>query len=143
MIVEGEPLRTAEGPSKLDEAKETIQTAADTVKVTTQRLGEAIDAGRRPGAIGNRLAKLGPRGATARTGGRIPGWCGAWSAQIVLRPRLTTSMDAACARGSRCSGPDLIWTRLVVCFPTRVNFTYVSLSWCHSQPRGSRKGAGR
>jgi hypothetical protein len=29
MIVEGEPLRTAEGPSKLDEAKETIQSAAD------------------------------------------------------------------------------------------------------------------
>jgi hypothetical protein len=32
MISEGEPLRTAEGPSKLDEAKETIQSAADTVK---------------------------------------------------------------------------------------------------------------
>ena len=56
MIVEGEPLRTAEGPSKLDEAKETIQSAADTVKVTTQRLGEAVDAGRRPGAPLDRLA---------------------------------------------------------------------------------------
>ena len=55
MIGQVEPLRTAEGPSKLDEAKETIQTAADTVKVTTQRLGEAIDAGRRPGAL-DRLA---------------------------------------------------------------------------------------
>ena len=98
MIVEGEPLRTAEGPSKLDEAKETIQTAADTVKVTTQRLGEAIDAGRRPGAIGNRLAKLGPRGATARTGGRIPGWYGAWSAQIVLRPRAICGGQLASAK---------------------------------------------
>ena len=39
MIGQGEPLRTAEGPSKLDEAKETIQSVADTVKVTTQRLG--------------------------------------------------------------------------------------------------------
>jgi ElaB/YqjD/DUF883 family membrane-anchored ribosome-binding protein len=56
MISEGEPLRTAEGPSKLNEAKEPIQSAADTVRVTTQRLGEAIDAGRRPGAPLDRLA---------------------------------------------------------------------------------------
>jgi hypothetical protein len=56
MIGEGEPLRTTEGPSKLDEAKETVQSAADTVKVTAQHLGEAIDAGRRPGAPLDRLA---------------------------------------------------------------------------------------
>jgi hypothetical protein len=56
MIGEGEPLRTTEGPSKLDEAKETVQSAADTVQVTTQRLGEAIDAGRRPGTPLDRLA---------------------------------------------------------------------------------------
>ena len=42
MIGEGEPLRTAEGPSKLDEAKETIQSAADTVKVTTQCFGGVV-----------------------------------------------------------------------------------------------------
>jgi len=53
MIGQGEPLRTAEGPSKLDEAK--VRSAADTVKVTIQRLGEAINAGRRPGAL-DRLA---------------------------------------------------------------------------------------
>jgi ElaB/YqjD/DUF883 family membrane-anchored ribosome-binding protein len=56
MIDEAEPLRTAEGPSKLDEAKEAVQTAVETVKTTTQRVGEAIDAGRRPGAPLDRLA---------------------------------------------------------------------------------------
>ena len=53
MIGQVEPLRTAEGPSKLDEAK--VRSAADTVKVTIQRLGEAINAARRPGAL-DRLA---------------------------------------------------------------------------------------
>jgi ElaB/YqjD/DUF883 family membrane-anchored ribosome-binding protein len=56
MIGEGEPLRTAEGPSKLDEAKEAVQSTAKIVKATTQRIGEAIDAGRRPGAPLDRLA---------------------------------------------------------------------------------------
>ena len=56
MIGEGEPLRTAKGSSKLDDAKEAVQTAAETVKATTQRVGEAIDAGRRPGAPLDRLA---------------------------------------------------------------------------------------
>jgi hypothetical protein len=56
MISEGERLRAAEGPNKLDEAKEAIQSAADTVRVTTQHVGEAIDAGRRPGAPLDRLA---------------------------------------------------------------------------------------
>ena len=58
MIGEGEPLNTAtDGPTKLTRAKEAIQAAAETVKETTQSVAEAIDAGRRPGAPLDRLAR--------------------------------------------------------------------------------------
>ena len=36
----------SDGPSKLDQAKEAVQAATDTVRVTTQ----AIEVGRQPGA---------------------------------------------------------------------------------------------
>ena len=49
MIGHDEPLRTAQR-GKPDEAKEAVQSATETVTATTRRIGEAIDAGRRPGA---------------------------------------------------------------------------------------------
>ena len=58
MIGEGEPLDTAaSGPTKLRQAKEAVQAAAETVKETTQSVADAIDAGRRPGAPLDRLAR--------------------------------------------------------------------------------------
>jgi hypothetical protein len=57
MIGEGEPLRDTNGPSKLDQAKEAVQSVSDTVRVTTQTIGNAIEAGRQPGAPLDRLAE--------------------------------------------------------------------------------------
>ncbi|MBR0695815.1 hypothetical protein [Bradyrhizobium lablabi] len=57
MIGEGEPLQHSDGRSKLDEAKEAVQAAAETVKATTQTVADAIDAGRKPGAPLDRLAR--------------------------------------------------------------------------------------
>jgi ElaB/YqjD/DUF883 family membrane-anchored ribosome-binding protein len=57
MIGEGEPLRDTNGASKLDQAKEAVQSVSDTVRVTTQTIGNAIEAGRQPGAPLDRLAE--------------------------------------------------------------------------------------
>ena len=58
MIGEGEPLDTTTvGPTKLDQAKEAVQAAAETVKETTQSFAKAIDTGRHPGAPLDRLAR--------------------------------------------------------------------------------------
>lgn len=56
MIGEGEPLRDSNGASKLDQAKEAVQSVSDTVRVTTRTIGDAIEAGRQPGAPLDRLA---------------------------------------------------------------------------------------
>jgi hypothetical protein len=50
MIGEGEPLQNFDGPSNFDQTKEAVQTAAQTVKATTQTVADAIDAARQPGA---------------------------------------------------------------------------------------------
>jgi hypothetical protein len=57
MIGEGEPLRDTNGASKLDQAKEAVQSVSDTVRVTTRTIGNAIEAGRQPGAPLDRLAE--------------------------------------------------------------------------------------
>jgi ElaB/YqjD/DUF883 family membrane-anchored ribosome-binding protein len=57
MIGEGEPLRDSNGASKLDQAKEAVQSVSDTVRVTTRTIGDAIEAGRQPGAPLDRLAE--------------------------------------------------------------------------------------
>jgi hypothetical protein len=56
MIGESAPLRNSDGPSKLEQAKEAVQTATETVKATTKTVADAIDAGRQPGAPLDRLA---------------------------------------------------------------------------------------
>jgi ElaB/YqjD/DUF883 family membrane-anchored ribosome-binding protein len=55
MIGEGEPLNIAD-PSKLDQAKEAVQAAAQTVRDTTQSVADAIERGRRPGASLDQIA---------------------------------------------------------------------------------------
>ena len=45
-----------DGVSKLDEAKDAVQAAAQVVKDTTQSVADAIEAGKRPGAYLDRLA---------------------------------------------------------------------------------------
>jgi len=58
MIGEGEPLGTAtSGPTKLNQAKEAVQAAAETVRQTTQSVTDAIEAERQPGAPLDRLAR--------------------------------------------------------------------------------------
>jgi ElaB/YqjD/DUF883 family membrane-anchored ribosome-binding protein len=57
MIGEGEPLETTGAPAKLDQAKEAVQAAAQTVKDTTRSVADAIEAGRQPGAPLDRLAR--------------------------------------------------------------------------------------
>ena len=49
MIGEGETLQDTDGPSKLDQAKETVEAATRTVKETTQSVADAIEAGQQPG----------------------------------------------------------------------------------------------
>jgi hypothetical protein len=56
MIGEGEPLQDTVGPSKLDQAKEAVQAAAQTVRETTQSVADAVERGRQPGAPLDRLA---------------------------------------------------------------------------------------
>ena len=46
MIGEGEPLQDTDGSSKLDQAKDAVQAATQTVKETTQSVADAIEAGR-------------------------------------------------------------------------------------------------
>ena len=43
--------------NKLDQAKEAVEAATETVRVTTQSVADAIDAGRRPGAPLDRVAR--------------------------------------------------------------------------------------
>jgi len=57
MNSEGETLRDLDGTSKLQQAKEAVQAVTDTVKVTTQTVADAIEAGRQPGAPLDRLAE--------------------------------------------------------------------------------------
>jgi hypothetical protein len=57
MIGEGEPLQSSDGPNKLDQAKEAAQSAAQNVRATTETIADAIDAGRQPGAVLDRLAE--------------------------------------------------------------------------------------
>ena len=53
----GEDEQDLEGASKLDQAKEAVLAATDTVKATSQTIADAIDAGRKPGAPLDRLAR--------------------------------------------------------------------------------------
>jgi ElaB/YqjD/DUF883 family membrane-anchored ribosome-binding protein len=46
-----------DGAGKLDQAKEAVQGATRTVKETTQSIADAVEAGRRPGAPLDRLAR--------------------------------------------------------------------------------------
>jgi ElaB/YqjD/DUF883 family membrane-anchored ribosome-binding protein len=46
-----------DGPNKLDQAKEAVQAATQTVKETTQSVADAIEAGRHPSAPLDRLAR--------------------------------------------------------------------------------------
>jgi hypothetical protein len=48
MTGEGESLQDLQGASKLDQAKEAVLSATDTVKATSQSIADAIDAGRNP-----------------------------------------------------------------------------------------------
>jgi hypothetical protein len=57
MIGEGEPLQNIDGPTKLDQAREAVQAATQTVRETTRSVAEAVGAGRRPGAPLDRLAR--------------------------------------------------------------------------------------
>jgi hypothetical protein len=57
MIDEGKPPQGIDGASKLDQATEVVQAAAQTVKETTRSVADAIEAGRRPGAPLDRLAR--------------------------------------------------------------------------------------
>ena len=49
--------KATDGASKLDQAKEAVQAATETVRETTQSVANAIDAGRKPGAPLDRLAR--------------------------------------------------------------------------------------
>jgi hypothetical protein len=57
MSGEGKPPQDIDGASKLDQATEVVQAAAQTVKETTRSVADAIEAGRRPGAPLDRLAR--------------------------------------------------------------------------------------
>jgi ElaB/YqjD/DUF883 family membrane-anchored ribosome-binding protein len=46
-----------DGPDKLEQAKEAVQAATQTVKETTQSVADAVEAGRQPGAPLDRLAR--------------------------------------------------------------------------------------
>jgi hypothetical protein len=57
MASEGDALYGSDGPSRLEQAKEAIETVAETVQTTTRTVADAIEAGRRPGAPLDRLAE--------------------------------------------------------------------------------------
>jgi hypothetical protein len=57
MTVEGEG-SGADAPTMLGQAAEAVQKTAEVVQTTTQHFAAAIDAGRRPGAPLDRLARL-------------------------------------------------------------------------------------
>lgn len=54
MIGEGEPIQ--DSSSKLEAAKDAVKSVADTVQATTRTFADAIEAGRQPGALLDRLA---------------------------------------------------------------------------------------
>jgi len=45
------------GTSKLDQAREAVETVVDTVQATTKTVADAIEAGRRPGGALDRVAR--------------------------------------------------------------------------------------
>ncbi len=51
------PPPDTDGPSRLDQATEAVQAATQTVKETTRSVADAIEAGRKPGAPLDRLAR--------------------------------------------------------------------------------------
>jgi hypothetical protein len=53
MSKDGEP----NGPSTLDKAKDAVSAVSDTVASTTQKVGDVIEAGRKPGAPLDQLAE--------------------------------------------------------------------------------------
>jgi hypothetical protein len=57
MVSENETLDGSDGPSRLEQAREAIETVAETVQTTTRTVADAIEAGRRPGAPLYRLAE--------------------------------------------------------------------------------------
>ena len=57
MINEGKPAQDTDAPGKLEQATETVQAAAQTVKDTKQSVAGAIEAGRQPDAPLDRLAR--------------------------------------------------------------------------------------
>ena len=57
MVSENETLYGADGPSRLEQAKDAIETVAETVQSTTRTVADAIEAGRQPGAPLDRLAQ--------------------------------------------------------------------------------------
>jgi hypothetical protein len=54
MIGEGEPIQ--DSSSTLEAAKDAVKSVADTVQATTRTVADAIEAGRQPGALLDRLA---------------------------------------------------------------------------------------
>jgi len=66
-----------DGPGKLDEAKEAVQAATQTVKETTQSVADAVEAGRQPRCASGPLGSLGSRSAPARSHRRFLGRCSA------------------------------------------------------------------
>jgi ElaB/YqjD/DUF883 family membrane-anchored ribosome-binding protein len=57
MASESDALYGSDGPSRLEQAKEAVETVAETVQTTTRTVADAIEAGRRPGAPLYRLAE--------------------------------------------------------------------------------------
>jgi len=53
----GEGVLDTNDPGKLEQAKEAVEAATQTVKETTQSVADAIEAGRQPGAPLDRLAR--------------------------------------------------------------------------------------
>ena len=64
--------KATDGASKLDQAKEAVQAATETVRETTQSVANAIDAGRKPGAPLDRLARW-AQDAPSRNHRGVPG----------------------------------------------------------------------
>ena len=58
MTGEGETAGADNASTKLGEATEAIRTATEAVETTSQRIADAIDAGRQPGGPLDRLANL-------------------------------------------------------------------------------------
>ena len=57
MVSHDDKVQEGGGASKLEQAKEAVQTAADTVRTTSSKIAGAIEAGRQPGEPLDRLAQ--------------------------------------------------------------------------------------